>query len=512
MSVEIVVKKDGKIVQRFLVGGSPVIVGRSPDCDVQLQDSSISRHHCSVVERGDKVYVEDLDSSNGTEVVGKILKGEGVLTDSWRIGDFVFEMVREVTVKENRFNSINSHFLRLVEHYYKEVLNDFKDEGGIEKEKVELKLRELIKEEGVLDEYNIDGEELIGAVMDEIFEYGVITPLLKDESVTEIMVNGPEKIYFEKGGKIFRYEKRFYNDEAVRRVIEKIVFAVGRRIDESSPYVDARLLDGSRFNAVIPPVALDGPTITIRKFFKRRLTIDDLVNFGSLTQEIAEYLEKAVRYRKNIVVSGGTGTGKTTLLNVLALFIPKGERIITIEDSAELQLSQDHVVRLEARPPNIEGKGAVTIRDLVRNALRMRPDRIVVGECRGGEALDMLQAMNTGHDGSLTTIHANSPRDVISRLETMVMMAGMELPHRAIISQIASAVDVIVQLTRFNDGSRKVTSIMEIEGLEGDTIILREIFKFVRKGRNEDGKIIGDFVSTGFVPKLYEELKEMGEM
>ena len=272
MSVEVVVKKGGEVVQRFLVGSSPIVIGRSPDCDVQLGDPSVSRYHCKVAERDGSIYVEDLGSSNGTEVNGKVLKGKGALADLWRIGDFTFEVVKERTGVEKPSAQSQDHFLRLVEHYYREVLADFKDEGGIDRENVEKRLRELIEDEGVIDEYGINREELIGAVLDEIFEYGVITPLLKDESITEVMVNGPEKIYFERGGKIYRYEKKFYNDEAVRRVIEKIVFAVGRRIDEGSPYVDARLPDGSRFNAVIPPIALDGPTITIRKFFKKRLT------------------------------------------------------------------------------------------------------------------------------------------------------------------------------------------------------------------------------------------------
>ena len=522
MSIIVEVEKNGSVITKFMVGEEPIVVGRSPDCDVVIEDSSISRHHCKVYMQSERIFVEDLGSSNGTIVDGELLVGESRIlkTSFWRISDYIFKVrnVEGASLAGGRgeaFKAVSRddlQFHRLVDHYYKEVLKEIKDPEGIDDAKVREVLKSKIEEEGVIGEYGFSYKEIEKAVIDEIFHYGVITPLLEDETVTEIMVNGPEKIYFERGGKIYRYKGRFYNDEAVRRVIEKIVFATGRRIDEGMPYVDARLLDGSRFNAVIPPIALDGSVITIRKFFKRKLTIDDLIKFGSITREMAEYLEKAVKYRKNIIVSGGTGTGKTTLLNVVASFIPPDERIITIEDSAELQLHQEHVVRLEARPPNIEGKGAITIRNLVRNALRMRPDRIVVGECRGGEALDMLQAMNTGHDGSLTTIHANSPRDAISRLETMVMMAGMELPHKAIINQIASAVDVIVHLSRFSDGSRKVVSITEIEGLEGDTIVMREIFKFVRKGRDSEGRIIGEFVSTGFVPLLYEELKDMGEM
>jgi pilus assembly protein CpaF len=324
------------------------------------------------------------------------------------------------------------------------------------------------------------------------------------------MVNGPNRLYVEKNGKLILTDSTFMDQASVLAIIERIVSPIGRRIDESQPYVDARLADGSRVNAIIHPLSLIGPCLTIRKFAKTPFTDADLIRFGTMTEKFCEFLRICVRMRKNIIVSGGTGSGKTTLLNVLSSYLPSDERIITIEDAAELRLKQDHVVSLEARPPNIEGKGAVAIRDLVRNALRMRPDRIVVGECRGGEALDMLQAMNTGHDGSLTTIHANSPRDVISRLETMVLMSGMELPVRAIREQVASAIDVIVHESRYSDGSRKIASIAEVVGLEGEQITMQNIFEFRQTGLDENGKVIGAFTATGSVPTFLEELHAYG--
>jgi pilus assembly protein CpaF len=352
-------------------------------------------------------------------------------------------------------------------------------------------------------------ERLFEGIVAEILGFGPLEILLADENVSEIMVNGPEKVFVERKGKLTKTNIIFESNEHVLKVIDRIVSPLGRRIDESSPYVDARLPDGSRVNAIIPPLALNGPTLTIRKFEKDPLTIDDLIRFGSMSSETAEFLKACVKARLNMVVSGGTGSGKTTLLNVLSSFIPNDERIITVENAAELQLRQEHVVTLESRPPNIEGKGEVTIRDLVINTLRMRPDRIVVGECRGGETLDMLQAMNTGHDGSLTTAHANSPRDMLSRLETMCLMAGMDLPVRAIREQVASAVDVIIQQSRLRDGSRKVINVTEVQGMEGDVIVMSDIFAFEQQGI-ENGKIVGRLKPTGIRPKFYERIEAAG--
>ena len=352
--------------------------------------------------------------------------------------------------------------------------------------------------------------EILSFVEYELLAYGPITPLLEDPFISEVMVNGPEQIYYEKKGKILRSSITFRDELHVMRVIERIVSPIGRRVDESSPMVDARLPDGSRVNAIIPPLALKGPSLTIRKFSNNPFTINDLVRFGTLSQEMADFLDLCVKSRLNIFISGGTGSGKTSTLNVLSSFIPNEERIITIEDAAELKLNQDHIVSLESRPPNIEGKGQIQIRDLVRNALRMRPDRIVVGEVRGAEALDMLQAMNTGHDGSLSTGHANTPRDMISRLETMVLMAGFDLPVKAIREQIANALDLIVQQSRFKDGTRKITHITEVLGMEGDTIVLQDLYTYRETGISADGIINGDFISSGIRPSFTDQMEING--
>ncbi len=353
-------------------------------------------------------------------------------------------------------------------------------------------------------------DSLLRDILDEIVGYGPIQPLLDDPDVSEVMVNGPKRVYVEKNGRLQRTPVVFQDNAHVQRIIDRIILPLGRRVDADTPMVDARLPDGSRVNAIIPPCAVDGASITIRKFRKDKLSIQQLIQFGSLSQGMADFLRACVLGRLNIIISGGTGSGKTTLLNVLSSFIPEDERIVTIEDAAELQLQQEHVVRLETKLASTEGRGVVSIRDLVRNSLRMRPDRIVIGECRGGEALDMLQAMNTGHDGSLTTIHANSPRDALSRLETLIMMAGMDLPIKIVRQQISSAVDLIVQQSRLKDGARKITAITEVAGMEGDTVVMSDIYKFDQTGMDADGKVLGQLKATGIRPLFGPRLEAAG--
>lgn len=376
--------------------------------------------------------------------------------------------------------------------------------------RIERKLGELLARE-TAPLSAVDRLEITNNVLDNIMGYGPIQALIDDPTVTEVMVNNPDSIYVERAGRIYRTDRRFLDERHLLRIIDKIVSRVGRRIDEASPMVDARLPDGSRVNAIISPLAINGPMLTIRKFSREPYTVDDLISFGTMNENLAQFLEACVRGHLNILISGGTGTGKTTLLNVVSQFVPNDERIITVEDAAELQLHQEHVLRLESRPPNIEGTGQVAIRDLVRNTLRMRPDRIIVGEVRGGEALDMLQAMNTGHDGSLSTVHSNSPRDALSRVETMVLMAGYDLPVRAIREQAASAFDLLIHLARLQDGTRRVVKVAEVEGMEGDTIVLQDIFYFdYSMGVDEAGHFLGTLKSTGLRPKFTRRLEDMG--
>ncbi len=516
------------------------VIGRSPNCRVHLDFPDVSDRHAILTVRDNRAILEDLHSANGTFVNGEQVERPVVLDGGMviqigesmlRVSDDVEESVADeptpapIEEEPQESAAVEMDPLREIrrdvqEQIQSELLKrmDMKrlTMQGVDREGLEQTAREKIQQ--IISEVmangrlpkGIDAARLEEDVFNEALRLGPLEELLADESVTEIMVNGPDKVYIERHGKLQLSDCQFTDDASVLAVIERIVAPLGRRIDESQPYVDARLPDGSRVNAIIAPLALSGPTITIRKFAKKALTPEDFVRFGTWTHNAAEFMKLCVLLRKNIIVAGGTGSGKTTLLNLLSGYIPHDERIITVEDAAELRLQQPHVVRLEARPPNIEGKGAVPIRDLVKNCLRMRPDRIIVGECRGGEALDMLQAMNTGHDGSLTTVHANSPRDVISRLETMVLMSGMELPSRAIREQIASAVDIIIHESRMSDGSRKVVAISEVTGLEGNQIVMQDIFSFRQSGVGERGKILGEFKPTGAVPTFYDQLAGRG--
>ena len=411
--------------------------------------------------------------------------------------------------EQQNLKSGKNEYAEIIDETHKEVAAMLAKIDNVSSSDVETLINDYISENHP-EIGRMDKAYIVKSVQNEITGLGPLEELISDSTVSEIMVNGPNQVYVERKGKLVLSDVKFQDEEHVRRIIDRIVTPLGRRIDDSNPMVDARLKDGSRVNAIIPPLALCGSTITIRKFSDTPLTIENLMGFGSLSPEMAGFLEAGVRGKLNILVSGGTGSGKTTLLNVLSAFIPHDERIVTIEDAAELKLMQDHVVSLESRPANLEGTGAITIRDLVKNALRMRPDRIVVGEVRGGETLDMLQAMNTGHDGSLTTAHANSARDSLARIETMVMMSGMELPVTAIRQQCAGALDLIVQQARLRDGSRKITSICEITGMEGDIITTQEIFRYVVDGLDSNNKFTGHFESTGVVPQCCDKVKSNG--
>ena len=502
--------------EHFEVSGDRLTIGRSTECDLILQNKGVSSRHAQIVQREKVWWLQDLGSSNGTvfrkkRILQQVLSpGDefGILNYRFTFAESaeLFAEKTEATMDEVR-RALHSQLIEEL-NLKRLTLSQMADQTL--RRRADAALDKLIRshEKSIPEHY--DRAELKKAVLDAALGLGPLEDLLADEEVTEIMVNGPQKIYVERKGRLQKTTKSFLAKNEILTAIERIVAPIGRRIDESSPMVDARLQDGSRVHAIIPPLALDSPTITIRKFPKKRILVEDLVRFGSLTPPMADFLRVCVLAVKNMVISGGTGSGKTTLLNLLGAFIPDGERVITIEDSAELRLPQEHVVRLETRPANIESKGEVSIRELVRNALRMRPNRVVVGECRGGEALDMLQAMNTGHDGSLTTVHANSPADAVRRLENLVLYAGTDLPLRAIRELIFSAVHIIVQISRFSDGSRKLTSIAEVASMHEGEIRLQEIFVYQRTGINESGRIEGQFTATGVIPSFVEELRQAG--
>jgi len=554
MEAELVVKQAGSEPKRIDLEGE-VYIGSSPDCQIQVEHRTPNKRFAKILCSSSKIMFVELADGASFQINGKRARKAEVLklNDSIKLDNYeiviepkgkkvesspeqmgeeseaapsLLDAIQQRRVHETKPKGVEGLDAITDEHKAKEIelradihkklieeMNlrkfDISQLGDKElRQKTEEVLKRLLA--GIKLPAFIDKKRFIKDLLDEALALGPLEDFLADPTITEVMVNRKDQIYVERGGRLELTDKVFSSDEAIKAVIQRIVAPLGRRIDESSPMVDARLKDGSRVNAVIPPIAIKGPSITIRKFFQKKLTADDLIRFETLTPNMVEFIKLCVENRKNIIISGGTGSGKTTTLNVVSSFIPSRERIVTIEDSAELRLPQEHWVSLEARPPNIEGKGAIPIRQLVINALRMRPDRIVVGECRGGETLDMLQAMNTGHDGSLTTLHSNSPRDTLARLETMVMFSGVELPSKAIREQISSAIDVIVHQTRFPCGSRKITHITEVQGMEGDTIILSDIFLFKQEGYGPDGKVRGRFVATGHIPRFVHDLRERG--
>lgn len=498
----------GEKKKRFSLFGG----GKSKKKETKKKSSSSTTDLDAALEEALQLMTDDTTTTSNTREQSS---ESSVAVDS-AISTLAGEEVKEeeFQVEEKQWHKWKEdiHRALMVEVNWNEVQNVFKDEKGREqlRSRVESLVIELMERLHINITDVSDRKRFVQEILDEALGYGPLEPLLKDPDISEIMVNGPFDIYIERKGKIYKTDAKFLSNEQLLVIIDRILSPLGKRVDEAMPYADARLPDGSRVNVIIPPLALNGPTVTIRKFTKKKLQAEDLIALGSVTKEILEFLRAAVIAKKNILISGGTGSGKTTFLNLLSGYIPNDERIITVEDTAELQLQQEHVVRLEARPPNIEGKGEVTIRDLVINTLRMRPDRIIVGECRGPEALDMLQAMNTGHEGSMTTVHANSPRDALARLENMIMMAGMELPSKAIRQQIASAIHIVIQLSRLRDGSRKVVSVSEITGMEGDMITMQEIFVFRQLGYDDKGKVIGKFSATGVRPMCLEEIKYKG--
>lgn len=518
-------------------------IGRSDNAFIQLQDKSVSRAHAAIAYKNGSYFVKDCGSRSGSKLNGKKLDSAVQLShgDKLLLGGVLLEFsLEKETVKSSpsipqQHNNISLPELENLEggqclytaeamelkkriHTYilekldlpENALKNMDNEELLEKLEIcmEQTLRELRHE--LLSDIPL--EVFQRALLDELIGYGPITPLLRDPKISEIMINGHENVFVESKGRLYQTGIRFFSEQHLQSILQRIVEPLGRHVDVASPMVDARLPDGSRVNAIIPPLAIHGSAITIRKFADKKLTTDDLISFGSMSREMAIFLKEAVRSRQNILVSGGTGSGKTTLLNILSQFISSNERVITVEDSAELKLSHANLVSLESRPANVEGQGKVTIRDLVVNTLRMRPDRIIVGECRGAEALDMLQAMNTGHDGSLTTCHANNPRDALSRLENMVMMAGFELPSAVIREQIASAIDLVVQQSRMPDGSRKVVKISEVTGREGNVILLQDIFSYEQTGFDENGHVQGYHTPTGNIPYFIEDLRSSGDL
>ncbi len=538
----VIISEENQQVVTQIVNKRSITIGRLDSNDIVLQGKGVSRLHGKVLFLDEQTISLHDQSSNGIFIDQKRLTKDTMIApgQQFKIDTFLIcfmpvsedqktnipnlhqtdicssepvetrsvepgEEVDQLVELKRVLHSTLLEYLDLQTLDFRKLSNpDFRQEMG-------LKLTEIIQQKQQIIPPHIDQEELHKEILDEALGLGPLEDLLHDDSVSEIMVVDHHHIYIERKGRIEKVAKKFTSPEAVLAVIERIVTPLGKRIDESSPLVDARLKDGSRVNAVIPPLVLKGPCITIRKFSSKPLQINDLIDFGALTPRMAKFLERAVKAKKNILISGGTGSGKTTLLNVLSSFIPQQERIVTIEDSAELQLLQEHVVCMETKPPNLEGRAEFTIRDLVKNALRMRPDRIVVGECRGGEAFDMIQAMNTGHDGSLTTLHANSPLEAINRLETMVLMSGMDIPVKAIREQIAASVHIIVQQNRFSDGSRKITNISEVVGLDDFGVItMEDIFLFKRTGTSPEGKVIGQFMTTGYLPSFINDFVVMG--
>lgn len=546
---------DGKQKIVALDGKLPVMIGRSNEADIALPDKKVSRKHAVLSgNSSDSIFIEDMNSRTGTRVNGIPVSSKTRLApgDVIQIGEteLIVEQVDDIPstppstetgTQSNRlvapppathglpvygsagreddglYSEAMLKLARRIQNRVLELLN-IGNFSALEmtnseiRPKVEDTLDRILREVRHEIPVQVKLDEFRQILLDDLIGLGPLSPLLRDTAISEIMINGPENIFVESRGLLYRTPARFNSESHLQSIIQRIVEPLGRHIDAASPMVDARLEDGSRVNAVIPPLALDGSLVTIRKFPANKLTDEDLIRFGSLTRPMAAFLREAVRARRNILVSGGTGSGKTTLLNILSQFIPEKERIITVEDSAELKLSHENLCRLEARPANVEGQGRITIRDLVINTLRMRPDRIIVGECRGAEALDMLQAMNTGHDGSMTTCHANNPRDALSRLENMVMMAGFELPSFAIREQIASAIHLIVQQTRMPDGSRKIVKISEVTGREGSMILLQDIFTFEQEGFDEKFHVIGHHTATGNIPRFVEELRQAGDL